>query len=231
MHGEEPEVDEKRASLAGADELAGLVGHAFVDVPSGFVLDLRIGDEFPGREVATTAAGAGSLGCVRPVDVEALVARLVGVSRFQVMAEVPLAKVRRRVTRNLECFGERMVVGLEAGDAIGDEYADFTVLVLTEAFLELHRRQMADGRGDAGTGRVLAGQDARASRRAERAGGIRLREPDAAGGQAIEVGRLMILAAEAGEVAPAEVVGQDQDDIRLICGDGRKRGEEDGQKI
>jgi hypothetical protein len=40
----------------------------------------------------------------------------------------------------------------------------------------------------------------------------------------------MILAAEAGEVAPAEVVGQDQDDIRLICGDGRKRGEEDGEE-
>ena len=146
------------------------------------------------------------------------------------MAEVPLAEVRRRIAGSLQRLGDRMVVGLEAGDALGDEYADFTVLVIAEAFLELHHREMADGRGDAGTGRVLAGQDARACRRTERARGISLRQADAAGGQAVEVGRLMILAAEAGEVAAAEVVGQDQDDVRLICGDERKRGEEDGQK-
>ena len=138
MHGEQPEVQEERAALAGADELAGLVGHALIDVATGVVLDRGIGDELPGGEVA--AAGAGRLGRVRPVQVEALVARFVGVARFQVMAEVPLAEVRRRVTRGLERLGEGMVIGLEAGDAIGDEYADFTVLVLAEAFRELHRR-------------------------------------------------------------------------------------------
>ena len=90
---------------------------------------------------------------------------------------------------------------------------------------------MADGRRDASAGGVLTGQDARARRGAQRAGGIGLRESDAAGGQPVEVGRLMILAAEAGEVAPAQVVGEDQDDVRLVRGEGRERGEEDGQKI
>jgi hypothetical protein len=40
----------------------------------------------------------------------------------------------------------------------------------------------------------------------------------------------MILAAEAGEVAAAEVIGQDQDDIRFIRGDGRERGEQEGEE-
>jgi hypothetical protein len=39
----------------------------------------------------------------------------------------------------------------------------------------------------------------------------------------------MILAAEAGKVAAAEVVGQDEDDIRLIGGDGGKGDEEEGE--
>jgi hypothetical protein len=39
----------------------------------------------------------------------------------------------------------------------------------------------------------------------------------------------MILAAEAGEVAAAEVVGQDQDDVRFIRGDERERSEEEGE--
>jgi hypothetical protein len=121
VHGEEPEVDEERTTLAGTDELAGLVGHALVDVTAGVVLDRRVGDELPGREVA--AAGAGSPWRVRPVQVEALVAWFIGVSRFQVMAEMPLAEVRRRVASCLERFGQSVVSWLHPGDRIGDVHA------------------------------------------------------------------------------------------------------------
>jgi hypothetical protein len=39
----------------------------------------------------------------------------------------------------------------------------------------------------------------------------------------------VILAAEAGKIAAAEVVGQDQDDVRFIRGDERERSEEEGE--
>jgi hypothetical protein len=40
----------------------------------------------------------------------------------------------------------------------------------------------------------------------------------------------MILAAEAGEVAAAEVIGQDQDDVRLVGGEDRERSKEEGEE-
>jgi hypothetical protein len=40
----------------------------------------------------------------------------------------------------------------------------------------------------------------------------------------------MILAAEAGEVAAPEVVGQDEDDVRLICGDDCEWSQEEGEE-
>jgi hypothetical protein len=40
----------------------------------------------------------------------------------------------------------------------------------------------------------------------------------------------MILAAEAGKIAAAEVVGQDQDDVRLIRGDDCEWSQEEGEE-
>jgi len=81
--------------------------------------DGRVFDELPRGEVAVT--GAGSARRVRPVQVEPLVARFVGVSCVKVLAEVPLTKVRGGVAGFLEGFGKREVFRLQAGDAIGDK--------------------------------------------------------------------------------------------------------------
>ena len=49
--------------------------------------------------------------------------------------------------------------------------------------------------------------------RAEGAGRVGVRQPDAPGGQPVEVGRLVKGAPEAPEVARAQVVGEDQEDV------------------
>ena len=65
---------------------------------------------------------------------------------------------------------------------------------------------------------VLAGHEAAARRRADGAAGVGLGEAHALGRQAVEVGRLDALLAVAAEVAVAEVVGQDEDDVGLGAG-------------
>ena len=59
----------------------------------------------------------------------------------------------------------------------------------------------------------LAGEYAGAGGGAERAGGVGLGEADAAGGEFIDVGGFAEGAAVDGGVAPAEVVGEDEDDV------------------
>ena len=56
--------------------------------------------------------------------------------------------------------------------------------------------------------------------RAERAGGVGLGEADAAGGEFIDVGGFAEGAAVDGGVAPAEVVGEDEDDVGRAGGGG-----------
>jgi len=85
---------------------------------------------------------------------------------------------------------------------------------------------MADRRGDASAGRVLADEDARTRGRAERAGGVGLSEARATLGQAIDIRGLVEGATEAAEIMRAQVVGEDEDHVRLVGGEGRERGEE-----
>ncbi len=73
---------------------------------------------------------------------------------------------------------------------------------------------------------VAAGDERGARRRAD--GGIRvgLRELDARSGEAIDVWGGEIAAAVAGKIGVAEIVGHDEDDVRLRAGGGDecKRG-------
>ncbi|MEJ7636893.1 MAG: hypothetical protein WKF75_02605, partial [Singulisphaera sp.] len=62
--------------------------------------------------------------------------------------------------------------------------------------------------------RIAAGQQRRAGRRAFRPVGIEVRESDAPGRQPVQVGRPDVPAAVTAEVAIAQVVGQNQDDVR-----------------
>ncbi|NDA79107.1 MAG: hypothetical protein EBY07_15305 [Actinobacteria bacterium] len=105
----------------GDDVLRGLLGHAVLDVHADVIGDRGVLDELPGREVA--AAWSGRVGRVREIGIEALVLRFVMVRWLEVVSEVPFAEVRGRVAGFLEGFGEREVIGLQAGDAVGDEEA------------------------------------------------------------------------------------------------------------
>jgi hypothetical protein len=68
--------------------------------------------------------------------------------------------LRGRVASFFERLGQGEIFRLQARQAVGYEHAGFAILILAEAFLELHRRQMADWRGDADAGRILADEDA-----------------------------------------------------------------------
>ena len=71
----------------------------------------------------------------------------------------------------------------------------------------------ADVVGDAQANRVLAGHNAGAGRGADRTGGVGLGEAGAGLRQPVDVGRFVELAAVAAEVTPAEIVGQEEDDV------------------
>jgi hypothetical protein len=55
---------------------------------------------------------------------------------------------------------------------------------------------------------------------------MKLLEADALRRDAVDVRRLRVLVAEAREVAPAHVVDEDHDDVRLRRGEQRTKGEE-----
>src|SRR5262249_2000683 len=74
--------------------------------------------------------------------------------------------------------------------------------------------------GDPPPGREVPGEQAAPRRRADRRGGVVLREPGAFAGQPVEVRRRRHLAAVAADVAGAEVVGEDEDHGRPGCGGG-----------
>ena len=83
----------------------------------------------------------------------------------------------------------------------------------------MNRRQVAIGRGEPGAGRSLPGENAGACRRAKRTRGISAREGHSPLRESLEVWRLVKLcrAVERG-VTPAEIIGDDEDDI------GARRG-------
>ena len=62
--------------------------------------------------------------------------------------------------------------------------------------------------------RIAARHQRGAGRGAERRRRVELRQPRAFGRHAVEIRRLELRVAEAAEIAVAEVVGQDDDDIR-----------------
>ena len=57
-----------------------------------------------------------------------------------------------------------------------------------------------------------------------------MREARAALGEAIDVRGLVEGAAEAAEVMRSKVVGEDEDDVRFVRGDGRERSKEQGEE-
>ena len=224
MDGEQPEVDEERTAPAGTDELARLVGHALVHMAARLVGDRGVVDKLaPRREVAS--AGARSARDMRPVHIEALILRLVGIAGSHVVPEVPFSKMSGGVARALQRLGKGMVVGLQTCDRVRDVDSR---IARQELLFEGHFREMASGGGDAGACGMLTDHDAGARRRAERAGGVGMGQPHAPRSEAVEVRCLVVGAAKATQVAGTEVVGENQHDIGAVRSESRERREQQG---
>ncbi len=171
--------------------------------------------EGPRGEIAAAWAGAG---CVREIDVEALVLGIVGVA-----TEVPFAEMGGGVARLFVGFGQGEVIGVEPGFGCGLEGLEGGWSLSDDGLFQDDLGQVGAGNGDAEAGGPLAGEDAGAGG-AEGAGGVGLGEADAAGGEFIDVGGFAKGAAADGGVAPAEGVSEDEDDVGRAGGGGGIQG-------
>jgi hypothetical protein len=141
------------------------------------------------------------------------------------LAEVPLAELGRGVAGLLQRLRERDGLRRERRDVVDRAQRAGAPVKAVDA---------ADG-VDAGAGAVLAAEQRRARRLAVGAAGVAVREPHSLAGQAVDVRRLVVLAAVGGDVGVAEVVGEDQDDVGLAGrsvrsggAGGEQRGEDAG---
>ena len=112
-------------------------------------------------------------------------------------AEVPFAEMGGCVARLPEEAGEGRDGGVEEVGHASAEVVGFGREVAVDA--------MAGGK--------LAGWEGGAAGGAHRAADVELGEEGALGGETVEVGRFDSAVAVATEVAPAEIVGEDEDDV------------------
>ena len=118
------------------------------------------------------------------------------------VGEMPLAEVGGAVAGLLEEAGQRGRVRVEpVGHASG-------------VVLGRRREMLVDGV----PGRVTPGHQGRAAGRADGVEHVELEEVRALSGEPVDVGGLQPRMAVAREVAPAPVVGEDDDDVRLFRG-------------
>ena len=215
MNGESPVIQEEGPVAVGPDELEGFLRHAVFDVFTSLPGEIQFRRELPRRDVTARRSRPRP---VRQIHVEALLERAV-----RLRAEMPLAEMAGGVARGFERLGERVVVGLQPRDALGDEHLLRGRGFLHGGLLQHDLRQMAVRRSDAEPRGVKAGEDAGARRRAERVGGVSLREAQPAPGEALDVRRLVEgVGPVEGRVAPAEIVGEDEHEVGPVSGGGRR---------
>jgi hypothetical protein len=204
------EIDEERFGLVGLDELHRLVGLA---VGEEFTLGtFGQGGDLVGREVA----GRLAAGVAADVHVEAVFLRIISFVAFlQCGRQVPLADTGGRVAGGFKLFGE------------GDLFEGQEFLPVGDLQLGLRALVAGDPVGDAQASWVLAGEERGAGRGADRARRVTIGEADAVLGQLVDMRSLVELAPVAGEVGLAQVVDQDDDDVRVTDRDvigGKKSG-------
>ena len=190
MHLEVREVEEERAVLVAADEIHGLVGEKIAEVGALRITHLRVRDE-----IEMHAHRDDGL-------VEAALARMM----CGVLAEVPFAEHAGGVAGLLEGLGD--------GDFVERQFRD-VVHGPQRPALPVEAVDAADG-VHAGARPVLAAHQRRARRLAIRAG-VGAGELHALRRHAVDVGRLVVLAAETGNIRVAEIVGEDEDDVRYTA--------------
>ena len=132
-----------------------------------------------------------------------MMGRIVGV-----VAQVPFADAGRGVALRLERLGDGDFAGRQAAGRVPPQNA---VAVVAHAAAD----------------RVAAGEQGGPAGRADLGGGVEIGEPHPFGGHAVEVGRADARMPVAAQVAPAEIIRQDDDDVgpgRLPLGRLQPRG-------
>ena len=217
-------VEEERLILVRPDELLGLLR-----------VTLRQLGLVGARLKEFTAAVEGG---VPPLGI--LIDARTGHLRLRLVGRVHIVRVHQ-TEMEIEAVGERMMLGLVIGPDAEVPFADQSggVAGVLQRLGQGHfgGGQAAGGDGaedaelivgHAGADGVASGHESGAARGADLGGGIELREAQAFGGHTIQIRRLDRRVAVAAEVAVAEVVGQDDDDVRLRGGVGAD-GERDEQ--
>src|SRR5690606_168885 len=133
-------------------------------------------------------------------------------------AEVPLAREKRGVTSVLERLGESHLTQREFGAVRRRE--QFCVAI---PFLRLGR---ADVISDAAPLRIFAREQAGSRGGTDRARGVGIAEPRAFTSEAVKMRRFVEGAAVATEVALAEIIGNEENNVRSLRGDERPTGGE-----
>ncbi len=210
VHVCEPDVGEERLVCLGLDVVGGLTDDQLIEqrphlqvelahlgrlaalhaLPDMGCVESHLLSECIERRIRCPAGLVGAV-LVTPPLVEALVVRQTSLS----LTAVPLAEQRRGVARVGEQLGDRVLPGDEAGLAPG-----------------AGRRHLVG----AGSHRLAAGQDGRTRRGALGLDRVVV-EPDAPAGQFVN-SRRRRRPAVAGEVTPADVVAQNEDDVGLVRG-------------
>src|SRR5262245_58781692 len=192
MNGEVVQAQKKWLILVSPDEIERLVGEKIGEVGPLWVVDRRLRDE-----VEVLAHGRDSL-------VEAALGGMV----FPRLTKVPLAEQRCCVPGLLECLRHR--------DLFEGHLLD-VVHRAERAALPVEAVDASDGI-DTRARSVLSADESGARRLAVRPASVAGCETQALSGELVDVGRLVVLRALAAEVGPAEVVGENEDDVRLWCG-------------
>ena len=133
------------------------------------------------------------------VDLKAVV-----FGQVPVAAQVPFADVPRLIATLVESAGQRVLLRRQLL-----EIRHIDELTTRWVGAPMH----VDPVGDADGGWVLAGEDAGAGRRTDRAGRVRVGKAHALAGEAVDVGRFVEGTAVADEILPAHIVDEDEDDV------------------
>jgi len=144
------------------------------------------------------------------------------VAFLQRRREVPLADARGRVAGGFELFGQGDLLEGQELLPVGDLQPGLGSLV------------SGDPVGQVEAGGVFAGQQGGPGGRADRASRVTVREADAVLGELVDMGRLVELAAVAGEVGLPHVIHENHDDVGgrggLDHGQGGRQAEQGGEQ-
>ena len=162
-----------------------------LDETDAFVDDKLAG---PGAEIWIAFVPARAIGVDRAVVVEAVG---FGTGRPLAAAEVPFSEVRRGVARLLQNAREGGHGGVEP-------------VRHSPGLVHFGRREVAV---DLVPRRKMTGRERRAAGRTDRIVHVELREEGSLAGQSIQVGSLDVAMAVAAEIAPAQVVGENENNV------------------